>query len=460
MNWFKQFWKGLTEPAPGARRITDHAGSSRTETRKGGELKFTPRAEQVFVFARKEAEWLNHNFVGTEHVLLGIIKLGEGTAVDVLRKAGLDLDKVRQEVEAQVGTGPDQKLIGNIPFTPRVKKVIALAQKEAQQLNQTTIGSEHILLGLLREGDGVGARVLTALGVELEKTRQEILRAGDPNVTPEAASSAKAGEGGEAARPWTAGAGFTGHLTPRAGEVFRLACEEARNLKRSVVGTEHLLLGLIGFGKGIAAGVLARADLNLETVRSQVKKTEGANPDKNTGEITGCSEGVKTVMALAQREADQLGHTYIGTEHLLLGLLEAGDDVAARIMKDLGVDRDQMRKEILRDLDPNSGQPPKERTVSEAASDWVEKWHSKWPKPDPVDLSRRYDVYCIQHGEVVVHRNVLLKGVKGLFASHGADLTSLYLEMEQPDGKAIFLPKHSVFKFCDPGTNAGGGPNS
>jgi ATP-dependent Clp protease ATP-binding subunit ClpC len=142
---------------------------------------FTPRAQQVLALARKEADRLNHNFLGTEHLLLGLIKLGQGVAVNVIQKMGLDLETVRLEVEKQVGTGPDQKMIGNIPYTPRVKKVIALAQKEAKNLNHTYVGTEHLLLGLLREGDGVAAKVLRALDVDIEQCRQEILKELDPN---------------------------------------------------------------------------------------------------------------------------------------------------------------------------------------------------------------------------------------------------------------------------------------
>src|SRR3989442_6945679 len=144
---------------------------------------FTPRAQQVLALARKEADRFNHNFVGTEHLLLGLIKLGQGVAVNVLQKMGLDLETVRMEVEKQVGTGPDQKVIGNIPYTPRVKKVLALASKEAKALNHTYVGTEHILLGLLREGDGVAARVLKNLDVDIEQTRQEILKELDPNFS-------------------------------------------------------------------------------------------------------------------------------------------------------------------------------------------------------------------------------------------------------------------------------------
>jgi ATP-dependent Clp protease ATP-binding subunit ClpC len=153
---------------------------------------FTPRAQQVLALARKEADRFNHNYVGTEHLLLGLIKLGQGVAVNVLQKLGLDLETVRIEVEKQVGSGPDTKMSGNIPYTPRVKKVLALAGKEAKALNHSYVGTEHILLGLLREGDGVAARVLKTLEVDIERTRNEVLKELDPNF-----ASGEAGEGAE-----------------------------------------------------------------------------------------------------------------------------------------------------------------------------------------------------------------------------------------------------------------------
>ncbi len=161
---------------------------------------FTPRAQQVLALARKEADRFNHNFVGTEHLLLGLIKLGQGVAVNVLKNLGLDLETVRIEVEKQVGTGPDQKMIGNIPYTPRVKKVLSLASKEAKNLNHTYVGTEHILLGLLREGDGVAAKVLKGLDIDIELARQEILKELDPNFS-------GGEEGGEEAEPAAAGGG-------------------------------------------------------------------------------------------------------------------------------------------------------------------------------------------------------------------------------------------------------------
>lgn len=145
---------------------------------------FTPRAQQVLALSRKEAERFNHNYVGTEHLLLGLIKLGQGVAVNVLERMGLDLESVRIEVEKQVGSGPEASISGNIPYTPRVKKVLALANKEAQHLNHSYVGTEHLLLGLLREGDGVAARVLQSLDVDISRTRQEVLAEIDPNFSP------------------------------------------------------------------------------------------------------------------------------------------------------------------------------------------------------------------------------------------------------------------------------------
>ena len=142
---------------------------------------FTPRAQQVLALSRKEAERFHHNYIGTEHLLLGLINLGQGVAVNVLQKMGLDLETVRSAVEKQVGMGPDQMDAEQIPYTPRVKKVLALATKEAKLLNHSYVGTEHILLGLLKEGEGVAARVLKSLDVDIERCRQEILAELDPN---------------------------------------------------------------------------------------------------------------------------------------------------------------------------------------------------------------------------------------------------------------------------------------
>jgi len=137
----------------------------------------TPRAQQALRLARKEAERLNHSFVGAEHLLIGLVALGDqGVAVNVLRKLGLDLDTVRLEVENLVGRGMGLEVITAPPYTPRVKKILALAAREARGLGHTYVGTEHVLLGLLAEEGGAAAKIFKALNIDAAKTREEILK--------------------------------------------------------------------------------------------------------------------------------------------------------------------------------------------------------------------------------------------------------------------------------------------
>ena len=135
--------------------------------------RFTERARRVVTLARQEAGRLNHDYIGTEHLLLGLIKMGEGLAVDILQSLGLSLEAVRLEVEKILKGGPSTLTMGDIPFTPRTKKVLELSMDEARQLGHNYIGTEHLLLGLIREKEGVAARVLDNMGVDLDKARQK-----------------------------------------------------------------------------------------------------------------------------------------------------------------------------------------------------------------------------------------------------------------------------------------------
>jgi ATP-dependent Clp protease ATP-binding subunit ClpC len=137
--------------------------------------RFTDRARRVVVLAQEEARMLEHNYIGTEHLLLGLIHEGEGVAAKALRALDVDLDTLRREVEALVGRG-QQPMSGHIPFTPQAKKVLELALRESVQLGHDYIGTEHLLLGLLREGEGPAAQVLQQRGIELNTVRQEVIR--------------------------------------------------------------------------------------------------------------------------------------------------------------------------------------------------------------------------------------------------------------------------------------------
>src|SRR5659263_176607 len=137
--------------------------------------RFTDRARRVVVLAQEEARMLNHNYIGTEHILLGLIHEGEGVAAKALESLGISLEGVRSQVEEIIGQGQSAPS-GHIPFTPRAKKVLELSLREALQLGHNYIGTEHILLGLIREGEGVAAQVLIKLGADLNRVRQQVIQ--------------------------------------------------------------------------------------------------------------------------------------------------------------------------------------------------------------------------------------------------------------------------------------------
>src|SRR3974390_2015021 len=137
--------------------------------------RFTDRARRVVVLAQQEARRLDHNYIGTEHILLGLVREGEGIAATALDQLGISLDAVRQQVEEIIGRG-QQAPSGHIPFTPRGKKVLELSLRESLQLGHDYIGTEHILLGLVREGGGVAAQILVKLGAELNRVRQQVIQ--------------------------------------------------------------------------------------------------------------------------------------------------------------------------------------------------------------------------------------------------------------------------------------------
>ena len=146
--------------------------------------RFTERARKVIILAKEEAKRFNHDYIGTEHILLGLIREGEGVAAVVLQKLGVNLQQIRMEIEKIVKPGPPTVVSGDIPFTPTAKKVIELSSEEARSLGHNYIGTEHILLGLIREGEGVASQVLVNLGLDLGKVREEIAELLGSNIQP------------------------------------------------------------------------------------------------------------------------------------------------------------------------------------------------------------------------------------------------------------------------------------
>jgi ATP-dependent Clp protease ATP-binding subunit ClpC len=137
--------------------------------------RFTDRARRVVVYSQEEARELAHNYIGTEHILLGLIREGQGVAAKALEALGVDLEAVRRQVEEIIGQG-QQAPSGHIPFTPRAKKVLELSLSEARELGHNYIGTEHLLLGLIREGEGVAALVLVRLDADLDRVREQVVQ--------------------------------------------------------------------------------------------------------------------------------------------------------------------------------------------------------------------------------------------------------------------------------------------
>ncbi len=236
--------------------------------------RFTDRARRVVVLAQEEARMLNHNYIGTEHILLGLIHEGEGVAAKALESLGISLEAVRSQVEEIIGQG-QQAPSGHIPFTPRAKKVLELSLREALQLGHNYIGTEHILLGLIREGEGVAAQVLVKLGADLTRVRQQVIQLLSGYQGKEAeATGTPAGTGGrESGTPSSSTvldqfgrnltqAAMEGKLDPvvgRAKEVERIMQVLSRRTKNNPV-----LIGEPGVGKTAVVEGLAQAIVNNE----------------------------------------------------------------------------------------------------------------------------------------------------------------------------------------------------
>ena len=249
--------------------------------------RFTDRARRVVVLAQEEARLLGHNYIGTEHILLGLIHEEEGVAAKALLQLGISLDAVRAKVEAIIGEG-GKTPTGHIPFTPRAKKVLELSLREALQLGHNYIGTEHILLGLIREGQGVAAQVLMTMGADLSVVRETVLQQ----------------LGGFTARRMRTGpvAFSRPPETPAAAQ----AGMEARRLAGGgPVGSQHDLLGLLGVEQSMAAKALEALGITRERLEATLSELEPAGTADETPEQAGARRiGLRVEGKLIMLEID------------------------------------------------------------------------------------------------------------------------------------------------------------
>jgi DNA-binding CsgD family transcriptional regulator/predicted ester cyclase len=281
--------------------------------------KFTERARKVFALAEDEARRFNHNYIGTEHLLLGILSEGEGVAAKVLVDLGTSLAKARSQVEFIIGRG-DRTVRGDIGLTPRAKKVIELSVDEARRLNHHYIGTEHLLLGLVREGEGIAAGMLESLGISLSTVRVQVIHVLNQSSTYPTQQSRPEVDPPGRAEEWDRSRTPFGRLTVRARQVLLLASDTARKHGEPKVGVQHVLVGLVREGRGVSGRVLAElgitpegSERTLEAFGGKGEPAEAASRD--------LTPRLKRVLTFAFAEMRVLGHTWLLPEHLLLGLI-------------------------------------------------------------------------------------------------------------------------------------------
>ncbi|MFI0814317.1 Clp protease N-terminal domain-containing protein [Streptomyces sp. NPDC021098] len=292
--------------------------------------RFTDRARRAVWMAQEEARDHNHDWIGPEHMLLGLIRGDQSPGAEFLEGLGAPAAGVREQVERTFTRGTTTP-IGHIPFTSAAKQALADALAESTGLGMNHIGPEHLVLGLLREPDGIATRVLGAYGLGSEAVRERIRR------------------------PAVSGSEFFERFTDRARRALVEGQEAARRLNHNHLGTEHILLGLFA-AEGIAATALHTFGITHDAVRERLIRSVGFGTKPPTGYIP-FTPRAKKALELALRDALTLGHHYIGTEHLLLGLMREGEGDGAKLLSSFTTQK-KVRDEVIRLLTVPAPEPP------------------------------------------------------------------------------------------------------
>jgi len=320
--------------------------------------RFTDRARQVMQLAIQQAQRRGHDQVDTEHILLGLAKQDTGVGAEALKN--LRVDRFRLQVEVALIIPPDGPMncTSIPPLADNARKAIEYATEESRKRDNTYIGTEHLLLGLLQVREGKAAQVLIKLLLEESSVRLQVFQwfarsvsGSQPDVLgsfDRAVHRIMAGRGSVRARAVRSGR--------RAQCVMRLAAKEARRLRHEYVGTEHILLSVLRKKSNIGAGILIGRGVNLKKVRTEIRKFAGAGTPRLLWRVRLplTPIAMKTIEH-AGAEALKSNNNEIEVEHLLLGLLRESNSLAARVLVALGVDLDDLRSEIVRELSTPSG---------------------------------------------------------------------------------------------------------
>src|SRR3990170_4619262 len=335
--------------------------------------RFNDRAKRVLALAQDEAIRFNHNYMGTEHLLLGLVREGEGLAARVLDSLGVELSQLRRAIEFGICRGDSTTSPSEITLAPPMKKAVELAIDEARKLGHSHVGTEHLLLGIVRQPESIGAMLLGQLGVDLEKVRHQVIATlGQPHPGTGAAASASA----TSASASSSREQFVGpfdRFSDRAKRVLAFAQDEAIRFNHNYIGTEHILIGLMREEEGVAARALRTLGVELDKARTALGFIIGrGDAATSPSEIT-LSPRTKKIIEFAIDEARQLGQTRVNTEHILLGLAREGEGIASGILESLGVTMAKVRHVVIESL----GKTPNATSTREGAGRRLEGG-SRW----------------------------------------------------------------------------------
>ena len=307
--------------------------------------RFDESGRRVLTFAQEEAVRLNHNYIGTEHLLFGLVRDDQSRSGQVLRDLGVGLDKVRIAVEMIIGIGKDPTPTANLTMSPRTKKVLELAIEEAARLGQGRAGAEHILLGIVDEGEGIASGILESLHVTGDTIRQKVLdslrSAGTP--PPDSYTPVRVGRG-SATRPFD-------RFTDRGKQALALSQQEAIRLKHDQIGSAHMVLGLARMSDMAVADarmrrVFGELGLGLDQLRDEIAKTLPPGSIEVTAANVTLGAEARKVIELAIDQGKQRQSAQLDPEHLLLAIVRDSGLAGAQVLTRLGATADRVRQVI------------------------------------------------------------------------------------------------------------------